>query len=105
MEAALDAALHKVDLLEVRQELLGLAPVDLAVLRRLAAQVVVQLDRLVRGRAVLVLRRLVADPKVDVVPGERRGAQGWSARRTASRLRRKGAGRAYRRVGESGLGL
>ena len=69
LEAGGDAALEVLDgaALEVLEELGALVVLDLAVLHRVALQVVVELDRLVRRRAVLVLRRLGADPEVRVV--------------------------------------
>ena len=66
VEAALDAALEVVDLLEERRELEGLVAHRLAVLDRRLVQEVVELDRLVRGHAHLVLRRRLAEPEVDV---------------------------------------
>mmetsp|Transcript_39760 Transcript_39760/g.127834 ORF Transcript_39760/g.127834 Transcript_39760/m.127834 type:complete len:345 (-) Transcript_39760:259-1293(-) len=67
LEAGRDAALEVLDpAAEQVEEVLRLGPLHLSVLRRSASKEVVQLDRLVRGGAVLVLRRLAADPKVDV---------------------------------------
>jgi len=53
--------------LEVRAEELGLGALDFAVLDRVAVEVVVELDGLVGGGAVLVLGGLGANPEVDVV--------------------------------------
>ena len=64
IHAALEDA--QATLLEELNELLGLVTHDLAVLYSTAAQLVVELHGLVRGRPVLVLARVPADPEVDV---------------------------------------
>ena len=67
-EPALGAAREvREPLREVRQEQQRLTVLHLAVLHRRPMQVVVELNSLVRGGAVLVGRRLVADPKMDRV--------------------------------------
>ena len=67
LEARVHATLQEADVLEVRAEELGLGALDFAVLDRVAVEVVVELDGLVGGGAVLVLGGLGANPEVDVV--------------------------------------
>ena len=51
---------------EERDKLVRLVLLHLAVLHGLAAQALVELDRLVGGHALLVLRRVLAEPEEDV---------------------------------------
>eukprot|EP00968_Pinguiococcus_pyrenoidosus_P000390 scaffold28_cov312-Pinguiococcus_pyrenoidosus.AAC.1 len=66
-EPALDAALHVVDVLEERKELLGLVLLHLAVLHGDPALQIVQLDRLVGCGPLLVDAALGSEPEVDIV--------------------------------------
>eukprot|EP00974_Lingulodinium_polyedra_P058100 5594573-Lingulodinium_polyedra.AAC.1 len=62
-ESALDAALHVVDVLEERKELLGLVLLHLAMVHGDAALQIVQLDRLVGCGPLLVDAALGSEPE------------------------------------------
>ena len=83
--------------LKVGEEEGRLVALDLAVLDGGAAQDAVELGRPEHDRAVVVERRVLADPKVDVVAVVPPAGHVFAVSAHASGGRRRAGGRAYRR--------
>lgn len=66
LESSGNTSLQIANALEERLELLRLVLLNLAVLNRLASERLVELNSLVGSAAILVLRRLLANPEEDV---------------------------------------